>query len=52
MKQSTTALETIIEAAFEQRSKIDLERAEGELREAILESGIFWIAVNFVLPIK
>ena len=38
MKQSTTELETIIEAAFEQRSEIDLERAEGELREAILES--------------
>jgi 2,3,4,5-tetrahydropyridine-2-carboxylate N-succinyltransferase len=38
MKQDTKQLETIIEAAFEQRSEIDLERAEPELREAILES--------------
>ncbi len=38
MKQDTKQLETIIEAAFEQRSEIDLERAEQELREAILES--------------
>lgn len=38
MKQDTKQLETIIEAAFEQRSEINLERAEPELREAILES--------------
>ena len=38
MKQDTNQLETIIEAAFEQRSEINLERAEPELREAILES--------------
>lgn len=38
MKQNTKQLETIIEAAFEQRSEINLERAEPELREAILES--------------
>jgi 2,3,4,5-tetrahydropyridine-2-carboxylate N-succinyltransferase len=38
MKQDTKQLETIIEAAFEQRSEIDLERAAPELREAILES--------------
>jgi len=37
-KQDTNQLETIIEAAFEQRSEINLERAEPELREAILES--------------
>jgi len=38
MKQDTNQLETIIEAAFEQRSEINLERAEPELREAILDS--------------
>ncbi len=38
MKQDTKQLETIIEAAFEQRSEINLERAKPELREAILES--------------
>jgi len=38
MKQDTKQLETIIEAAFEQRSEINLQRAEPELREAILES--------------